>query len=1230
MGVRARLAALALVCGLVSVAASAQATGDSRTVVEPSFPATCTVLTAQQAIVNDAPADETLYDTSRIQAALTACASGQAVELAGGNGKFAFLSASLNIPTGVGLIVDGGVTLYASRKASDYQVSGSSETCGSYGSNGSACNYFFTFAKGSSNTGCGIYGYGVIDLRGGSTILDSTGADTGIKWWTNSDTATTAGKSQDNVSLMKPNKSTNLTLYKITIRNSPQFHVVTSNVNGETLWGVKIQAPFTAHNTDGVDPQGTNVTVNYSSISEGDDAIAVSGSSASSNISILNSTIYSSHGVSIGSYTQSGVSNMLVKNVNMAGEPTDGNQNGLRIKSALDRGGNVNNITYQNMCLRDIAKPILITPVYNSNSGTLYPNYTNILMQNIHVLPTTKTTKYTVSVAGIDANHLTGLTLNNVVSDQTLLYSPVFSYSTIALAGNVYPSSLQTQTGTGLTYTGSATSTATPAYDCSATATVFPFILGEMYASTATATNLQTASIASGSTVTLNAMVQPAKAQTSFSGTVGNYVGAAALTAAVNFYEGSTLVGTGTLGANSTNSSLATLTLSGVSVGTHTYTAQYPGDSNYNAIAFGNVTVTVTGATVASTTTVAVTGTLTYGATQTLTASVSPAAATGTVAFSDGSTSLGSCTLSSASCSITTVLGGGSGHSITATYGSDNTYKGSTSSAKSVTIATAASSAALSASPATVAVGSSTTLTMVVTGVSGAAAPTGTVAFTDGVTSLGNAKLDGTGTATLSVTMSALGSRTISASYPGDANYGASSATTTVQVNAAATSTALTVTPGTAAYGAAVALSATVTSANGTPTGTVNFLDGSTNVGSGTLSAGVATASVKLGGGTHSITASYAGDTAGNFAASVSSASTLTVTTAASTTAVTATPTTVTAGGTTSVSVTVTGVSGMAAPSGTVTLTDGGTNVGSITLVNGAGSATVTMATAGSRTLTATYSGDANYASSTGTAAVTVSTIATATTLRVSPSPTYPGASVTLTATVTPAVSGLTVTFSNGQATLGTATTNSSGVATYAWTAPAVGAYSLTASTAASGNYAASTSATSSLSVVTAVTVTATPNPVSIAAGSSGNVAIAFPTGSGFAGTLTASCTSPVSYVTCTPASGTVVLSGTTAGSSSVTITVAATTGMLREARGLELASLLGVLGLVGLRRRKVARVLALLVALGVFGLSGCGGGTSSGSGGSGGNKPTGSQTVTYTVVSGSVSVSTPITVNIQ
>jgi hypothetical protein len=73
-----------------------------------------------------------------------------------------------------------------------------------------------------------------------------------------------------------------------------------------------------------------------------------------------------------------------------------------------------------------------------------------------------------------------------------------------------------------------------------------------------------------------------------------------------------------------------------------------------------------------------------------------------------------------------------------------------------------------------------------------------------------------------------------------------------------------------------VTFTATLSSTYGTPTGTVNFLDGTTQLGSGTVSNGVATyATSSLSVGTHSITAVYAGDA--NFTTATSAAVTETI-----------------------------------------------------------------------------------------------------------------------------------------------------------------------------------------------------------------------------------------------------------------------------------------------------------------------------------------------------------------
>lgn len=127
------------------------------------------------------------------------------------------------------------------------------------------------------------------------------------------------------------------------------------------------------------------------------------------------------------------------------------------------------------------------------------------------------------------------------------------------------------------------------------------------------------------------------------------------------------------------------------------------------------------------------------------------------------------------------------------------------------------------------------------------------------------------------------------ATGPQLANYTVTIVNGTLTVAAAATTTMLTA-PGTAAYGAPVTLTASVTSASGVPGGMVTFLSGSTPLGAGMLNgSGVATlTTTTLPAGTDAVTASFAA--AGNFAASASPATNITVSAASQTITFSATP----------------------------------------------------------------------------------------------------------------------------------------------------------------------------------------------------------------------------------------------------------------------------------------------------------------------------------------------------
>ena len=171
----------------------------------------------------------------------------------------------------------------------------------------------------------------------------------------------------------------------------------------------------------------------------------------------------------------------------------------------------------------------------------------------------------------------------------------------------------------------------------------------------------------------------------------------------------------------------------------------------------------------------------------------------------------------------------------------------------------------------------------------------------------------------------------------------------------------------------------------------------------------------------------------------------------------------VSVGGSVTLSATVLDDQETAVEGATVTFKVGGSLIDTAT-TNSSGVATLsyTCSVAGSLSFTASCNG-ANSTSQ----SVTVNKLSTSTALTSTGSSVTVGTSVTFTATVTSGgsgVNGLTVTFKDGTSTLGTGTTNSSGVATYTTNSLSVATHSITAVVTETGTYATSTS--SAVSVV--------------------------------------------------------------------------------------------------------------------------------------------------------------------
>src|SRR6187455_102864 len=110
-----RSLALLLLAASVAPTVFAQ---DSRVVKEPVIPPACVSLPAALVSVGDttvAASDESKLDSPRIQQAIDQCGAGKSVRLVASGAKRAFLSGPLQLRAGVTLVIDSGVTLFASR-----------------------------------------------------------------------------------------------------------------------------------------------------------------------------------------------------------------------------------------------------------------------------------------------------------------------------------------------------------------------------------------------------------------------------------------------------------------------------------------------------------------------------------------------------------------------------------------------------------------------------------------------------------------------------------------------------------------------------------------------------------------------------------------------------------------------------------------------------------------------------------------------------------------------------------------------------------------------------------------------------------------------------------------------------------------------------------------------------------------------------------------------------------
>jgi len=274
-----------------------------------------------------------------------------------------------------------------------------------------------------------------------------------------------------------------------------------------------------------------------------------------------------------------------------------------------------------------------------------------------------------------------------------------------------------------------------------------------------------------------------------------------------------------------------------------------------------------------------------------------------------------------------------------------------------------------------------------------------------------------------------------------------------LHVGTTPTTTTLTSAPNPSFFGQLVKFTATVASDSGNPGGSVMFFDNSTALGSANLVDGKGSFSFSaLAAGSHSITAVYQGSLKFNSSASTPLQQVVNHAIASTSTAVVSSLNPSIHGQAVTFTATVSSTGGTPPNGETVTFFNNSNVLGTARLNSGAASIATSWLPAGIFTITALYSGDANFAASTSPglrqSVDTKSQFATATTLVSSLNPSIFGQKVTWTATVTtfgsvPPTGN--VRFIWGSYTIGSATLSSSGVATLTRSDLNANSYPLTA-----------------------------------------------------------------------------------------------------------------------------------------------------------------------------------------
>ena len=426
-------------------------------------------------------------------------------------------------------------------------------------------------------------------------------------------------------------------------------------------------------------------------------------------------------------------------------------------------------------------------------------------------------------------------------------------------------------------------------------------------------------------------------------------------TGSVKFSNGATEIATCTLNGSGS----CTVTTDALPVGSLTINANYLGAPLFNTSST-SISQTISDPTTKITTTLlTASDTATVGSVITLTATVTNLIqVTGEVSFKDGETSIGTCTLSTGSCQITVTPNIVGVHIYSANYLGTADFDPSSAS-KSVTVAKKNANLRVTAdkNPAP-------RINPVVFTVTLDSSATGSITVIDGSNPIqGCASLTG-GSCSITEHFAELGTHNLHFNYLGDDQHSGATFDLDLVVGSVIPTVTVTSSAVTVEYGVAITFTATLSES--AASGTINFSEGGTGIGSCVISSGACSITISnLNVATHSITAVYSGDSQNAGVTSPDFIQLVTLSNTTTTIATTSNPFEYGSG----LVITATVINQGTGPTGTVQFEDVTTSptviLGTCVLVGRTCFITLdTSLTIGTHTIAAEYTSDGNYAGS--------------------------------------------------------------------------------------------------------------------------------------------------------------------------------------------------------------------------------------------------------------------------